>query len=146
MTFSQTLQIVENDFLILYENLIPVQQGSFLGEAWQEGGKEQHSMGSWGLSPHTLKLRLSPKDDGSSEEDPAHEDVWPTEAGLSFEGQQAPEGLECCLSRQLRGNEDHSELMAWILLPVTQPGKRLWTQATWCSRFRLLPFYLAHRG
>lgn len=69
MAFSQTLQIVENDFLILYENLIPVQRGSFLVEAWQEGGNEQHSTDSWGLSPHTLKLRLSPKDDGSSEGD-----------------------------------------------------------------------------
>lgn len=48
MAFSQTLQIVENDFLILYENLIPVQQGSFLVEAWQEGGNEQHSTDSWG--------------------------------------------------------------------------------------------------
>lgn len=72
--------------------------------------------------------------------------MWPTEAGLSLKASRPLKAESVCMSRQLRGNEDHSELiMAWILLPVTA-RKRLWTQAAWCFRFRHLPFYLAHRG
>lgn len=115
--------------------------------SWLKAGRKEgvnNPDAQLGFSAHTLKL--SPKDDSSSEGDSVQEDMRPTEAGVCLVDHRAPEGLECCRSRQLRGNEDPGEPMAWILLSITQPGKRLWPQATWSSRLRHLSFYSAHRG
>lgn len=84
------------------------QSGSFPVEAWQEGGNKQHSKDGWGSAYNSSS--------GSSDGVSAHGDLWPTEAGLCLDGHQAPESLECCVSRQLRGNEDPGEPMAWTLL------------------------------
>lgn len=48
MAFSETLQIVENDLLLLCGDLIPIPQRSLLAEGWQEGGGKLPSMHSWG--------------------------------------------------------------------------------------------------